>query len=231
MMEKVQWADGVEQALRNSFAERSLVDRFHARGYWRIHELAPTPEGPARLIRAEVEAQTFYLGHIVDRLRAYQSLKERPGHIVVPDTNALLHYNRLDKIDWAKVIGKRPVRLVVPLLVLDELDDKKYLGSDKIIKRARSALKPFEELRSGLEGRNLAELPTFDVTAEYLVDDEDHIRLANPDEELLGRARFLKQVTDQQVTVVTADYGVRARAVAPGLSVAHMLEEYARDAL
>jgi hypothetical protein len=90
----------------------------------------------------------------------------------VLDTNVLLHYQRIDQVDWGKVVKDSPMRLVVPHIVLDELDDKRYLGSDKIKERARSAIVPFDQRREQLEGQGYAKLPVGDATVEYLVDEE-----------------------------------------------------------
>jgi predicted ribonuclease YlaK len=140
----------------------------------------------------------------------------------------LLHYQRIDKVDWGKVVRVRPVRLVVLHIVLAELDDKRYVDSDKIREKARSAIVPLDELRKQLEEQGYAKLPVGEATVEYLVDEEDHTRRDNPDEEILDRARFLQQVIGRQVTVITADRGMRARAIARGLCVAEMPENLKR---
>jgi hypothetical protein len=91
-------------------------------------------------------------------LRTYLPLRGRPVHLAVVYTNVLL-YQRIDKVDWGGVIGDCPVRLVVSHVVLDELDDKRYLGSERIMERARSATVPFDEPREQLEGRATLRCP------------------------------------------------------------------------
>jgi rRNA-processing protein FCF1 len=182
-----------------------------------------------KLIDAEIDAQVVRLNALVSSLRGYLPLRDRPGHVAVLDTNVLLHYQRIDQVDWGKVVKGSPVRLVVPHIVLDELDEKRYLGSDKIRERARSAIVPFDERREQLEGQGYTKLPVGDATVEYLVDEGDHTRRDNPDEEIVDRARFLQQVIGRKVTVITADRGMRARAVSRGLQVAGMPAALARD--
>jgi hypothetical protein len=36
-----------------------------------------------------------------------------------------MHYQRLDEILWVEVLGASPVRIIVPICVIDELDNKK----------------------------------------------------------------------------------------------------------
>jgi rRNA-processing protein FCF1 len=222
----VTWAATCERQLRNLFADPGAIEGLHTQRYW--HLWTPGVHW-ARLIDAEIDVQVPRLNALASTLREYLHLRERPGHLAVVDTNVLLHYQRIDKVNWGNVVKDRPVRLVVPHIVLDELDDKRYLGSDKIRERARSAIAPLDELRGQLEGRGYAKLPVGDATVEYLIDEQNHTRRDNPDEEVLDRARFLQQLAGRTVTVITADRGMRARAVARRLRVAGMPDALARD--
>jgi rRNA-processing protein FCF1 len=222
----VTWAATCERQLRNLFADPGAIEGLHTQRYW--HLWTPGVHW-ASLIDAEIDVQVPRLNALASSLRAYLPLRERPGHLAVVDTNVLLHYQRIDKVNWGDVVKDRPVRLVVPHIVLDELDDKRYLGSDKIRERARSAIAPFDELRDHLEGQGYAKLPVGGATVEYLIDEQGHTRRDNPDEEVLDRARFLQQLTGRTVTVITADRGMRARAVASRLRVAGMPDVLARD--
>jgi rRNA-processing protein FCF1 len=222
----VDWAATCERQLRGLFADPGLIEGLHTQRYWQIW--VPGTHW-AKLIAAEIDVQVERLEGILGRLRSYLSLRQRPGRLTVVDTNVLLHYQRVDKVNWSDILKDAPVRVVIPHVVLDELDGKRYLGSDKIKKRARSAIVPFEELREQLEGRGYAELPVGQATVEYLVDEESHVRRENPDEEVVDRARFLQQMTGRLVTVITADLGMRARAVARGLPVAEIPDTLKRD--
>jgi predicted ribonuclease YlaK len=59
---------------------------------------------------------------------------------VVLDTNSLLHYEPPESISWAKIAWHSPVRLVIPLRVLEEVDAKKYSTNRRLRDRARSVL-------------------------------------------------------------------------------------------
>jgi predicted ribonuclease YlaK len=85
------------------------------------------------------------------------------------------------------------VRLVVPLLVLDELDDKTFSANNRLSKRADKVLREFDRFMDQVVESGTAEIrPT--VTLEVLLDEDDHRRRTNADTELLDRAEFLYQI-------------------------------------
>ncbi|WP_239395686.1 PIN domain-containing protein [Frankia sp. CiP3] len=223
------WADTCERQLRDVFADPAVLAGLHTERYWRIvSDVAHARQ--AMLINAEIDLQVRRLDGLAERLRGYLQLRSRPGAVAVVDTNVLLHHQHLDKILWGEVVGERPVRLVIPLLVLDELDDKRYSDSAAIRRKARSAVEPLDRLQPELERDAFAALPD-GTTVEYLLDDPGHRRQANPDDELLDRAQFLRQVIDLPVAVVTGDRGVRVRATArgAGLRAVVMPDKFARN--
>lgn len=218
------WVDNCERQGRSLFADPALIAGLHTDRYW--HMWQPGVHW-AKLIAAEIDVQVERLGAIADRLRSYRLLRARAGRLAVVDTNVLLHYQRMDMIDWFDVVSVRPVRVVVPHVVLDELDDKRYSG-DNIKRRARSAVVPFEEMRPALESEGFARLPVGEATVEFLVDEPNHQRQDSPDEEIVDRARFL-QAIGCDVVLVTADLGMRARAVVRRVPVVEMPSKFARD--
>ena len=58
----------------------------------------------------------------------------------MPDTNALLHYTRFDQLPWRARVGQPAVRLIIPLAIIDELDNKKYARREEFQQRAREML-------------------------------------------------------------------------------------------
>lgn len=61
------------------------------------------------------------------------------------DTNIFLHYKLFDQIDWLEVCSTEKCELVIPPIVIDELDKHK-IGNTKIGKRARNVLGKIEKL-------------------------------------------------------------------------------------
>jgi rRNA-processing protein FCF1 len=223
------WAERCEVQLRHIFTDDAVVQGVYTDRYWRIAEAAVLDRQP-QIISSEIRVQVERLSALGDWLHSQLRLGERPGAIVVVDTNVLLHHQRVDRILWSEVTGQRQVRLVIPLLVLEELDNRRYLGSADLKRKSRSAVEPLDHLQETFDREGYATLPD-GTTIEYLADDPNHRRDPNPDEEILDRAEFLHQVTKRPVLVMTGDRAMRVRIVArgSGLRAQLMPAKYARD--
>jgi hypothetical protein len=120
---------------------------------------------------------------------ALNSFIEWPGLIVVPDTSAFVEGMYFTDLNWqelADVDPHEPVRLVVPILVIEELDELKR-GRDRIRDRARSVLRRLWELNSNQ--KQPAVIPgSRPVTVDVLADDLWHVRLPVNDTEIIERA-------------------------------------------
>jgi len=79
----------------------------------------------------------------------FRDWAHRPGRVLVYDTNSLMHYQPPGLIDWAALAPAPQLRLVVPLVVIDELDRKIYAGSEKMARRATAALRALDQLLDG----------------------------------------------------------------------------------
>jgi predicted ribonuclease YlaK len=165
-----------------------------------------------------ISADGGRLGEVTARLRTLAGLAARPGSTCLLDTNALLHYTRFDQLPWPQRLGQELVRLVVPLAVVDELDGKKYARREEFQQRSR-------ELLALIDGYVTASPPAGystvrdGVTFEVLPDEPGHHRMPSNDQEILERCEFLHQVTGRQVTLITADTGMRINAQARRINV------------
>ncbi len=211
------WVDGTENQLRNLFVGPDLITLLHSERYWRIHNLGSYDTRPALLL-AEIDVQFGLLLSMVDRLEGYQRLAVRPGEVLVLDTNTFMHCTLFTDIDWIREFDAKAVRLVLPLLVLDELDDKTYSAHARLSKRASKVLRMLDQFMDDAIDAGGAQIRP-GVSLEVLRDDEDHSRRSNNDTELLDRSEFLWQVIERPVTLVTTDYGMRVRSKARGLRV------------
>ena len=148
------------------------------------------------------------------------------GVVVVVDTNIFLHHEQLfTAIDWHKIMSSHTsadgvVRVVVPLLVIDELDKNKRNNRPATQVRARATLREFDALlANGNQEVDLQPAPRR-VTFDVLVDDLDHVRLSDNDSELIACTRLLADlVHPAPLWLVTADTGMAVRAQAIGLTV------------
>jgi rRNA-processing protein FCF1 len=228
------WVNGAQARLRSVFVGTELEDSLLARGYWHVSmsSIPPSPE-LGRLVDEELIFQAGHpgvpgdgggrLGDAADRLRGLRRLAGRPGRICVPDTNALLHYARFDQLPWPERIGQLVVRLIVPLVVIDELDKKKYARREEFQQRARELLALIDRYETAAPDA-YAQLRE-GVTFEVLPDEPGHLRAASIDQEILERCEFLAQVTGSPVTLVTGDSGVRINARTRGIEVIKLGEE------
>ncbi|MDG4834143.1 PIN domain-containing protein [Solwaraspora sp. WMMD1047] len=217
------WADSAENQLRNLFAETDLLNSLHSERYWRIHNLDDYSARPAALLIAEIDLQLGLLLGTVGRLEGNRKLAQLPGDVLVLDTNTFMHCTLFTTIDWLKEFDAEAVRLVLPLLVLDELDDKTFSAHARLSKRASKVLRTLDPFMDRVVESGAVEIAP-GVTLEVLRDDEDHRRRGNNDTELLDRAEFLLQVIERPVTLVTTDYGMRVRSKARNLRVRVMPE-------
>ena len=71
-----------------------------------------------------------------------------------------MHYQRLDEIPWAEVLGVTLVRIILPICVIDELDNKKYTGSDRMSRRADLAIRALRQYSADLRPGSALLCPT-----------------------------------------------------------------------
>lgn len=227
VMAYVDWADKAERFLRGLYTSHAPADKILSRRYWGLTENS-SPAFIYKQLTAEIRLVRHQLEELTEEIKSLRKIGERPGRLAVPDTNVLLHFQRIDRVNWPDVLGERgPIRLVIPILILDELDEKRYTGSDKVRKIARTALQPLVENQAAIEKDGYAEILA-GTTVEYLFVGGDGAK-GNPDSDILDQAVLLQHVTDRDVTILSGDIGMRARAVTRGLQAVTMPSRLARN--
>ena len=86
----------------------------------------------------------------MDSLQALKIFIAQPGQIVVSDTSAFIEGEYFDQFDWHSLDGVaqgQPVRVIIPILVIEELDAKKTDRNGRVSGRARSVLRRLWEQR------------------------------------------------------------------------------------
>jgi rRNA-processing protein FCF1 len=164
-------------------------------------------------------------------------IQEAVGLGDIPRSRMLLRAEIVDRqaIDWSQLVnaGAAAVRLVLPRLVIDELDKSKESGSSQLRWRAGHTLGVLDELLDDPLGRavlkerdpdffdtaEVGRVPRDAVTLEVLYDDPYHVRLTDPDDEIIDRAVALQGYAGQKVRLVTMDTSMRLRARMRGLRV------------
>ncbi|WP_426568117.1 PIN domain-containing protein [Streptomyces canus] len=238
------WIYECEKQMRWLFTGQEHVNALFSRRFWHLveSEVQRQPNEPmeffydrasregakvGKLVKIETEIQVGRLKEIISMCDDLRHIRDREGLLAVPDTNVLLHYQKIDLIDWHAVLKHSgPIRLVIPILVLDELDDKRYTGSVNVRKAARTAIQPLDDRQADLEATGVAPLRD-NTSVEYLLSGGDSKR-GNPDSDILGQAELLQYAAGRPVTVVTGDRNMRQRAVVRGLRVVTVPSRYAR---
>ncbi len=223
------WVGTAESQLRNIFIDPSTWERLYGERHWQIYGLTQESPRAIELINNEATFQAAWLEELADRLKQLSDrLAAAPGHLTVLDTNVLLHFQPPDQVDWPAIVGTPEVRLVIPLRVVEELDEKKYTARDNLADRARRLL---SQLRTQLAPSAGGPTPLREkVTIEVPVDDGPRRRTLDADQEILDTCREL-QSGGQGVTFVTLvsdDTGITLRATAEGIRVVAMPEVYLR---
>lgn len=209
-----EWTWQAAEEINRRFSDREIAGQLRA-GRYRAILTAPLDE--ARLMMyVEIAELQNYFRTLANRVRALQERYGRAGALryAVLDTNTTLHFTRFDKVPWQKVFGKGTA-VMVPHVVVDEIDTKSYqTGDKKISRRARGVFRLLESvLEAGTE-----KATADDGTPVFIAADEPgHARLPVPDDELVASALRLHQaVAPVEVVVVSRDIGVRTRARAWG---------------
>lgn len=219
-----EWTWKAAEELNRRFSDREIAGQLRA-GRYRAILTAPLDE--ARLMMyVEIAELQGYFRSVANRVRAMRERYGRAGAVryAVLDTNTTLHFTRFDKVPWQRVLGKGTA-VMVPHVVVDEVDTKSYqTGDRKISRRARGVFRLLESvLEAGPENATAD-----DGTSVFIAADEPgHARLPVPDDELVASALRLQQaVAPAEVVVVSRDIGVRTRARAWGLPARPLPDAY-----
>lgn len=214
------FVDANEPMLRNTFPDPAVADGLLTERYWHIQmdTKGALPSGSSKfVINAEIGCQIERLTRIRAALETLRQLADRGGHMIVLDANVYLHCQPFQQINWNQEMKLGEIRIVLPMVILDELDKVKYMKGDRA-DRAASVAKVLDGFLPDMERQGYAEVRK-GVTIEIVTEEPGHRRHENHDTEMIQTAVVLKQATQLPVTVVTNDRGMRVRAHARGLTV------------
>ena len=140
------------------------------------------------------------------------------------DTNVFVHYEFFKNVDWAAELSTREVTLVVPPVVLEELDKRKWAGTRREKERAKTVLRAFRELglsttpiriRTGVSIMALDDEPDDAFLARH------RLQARAADDRLLASALALKErQPNARVLVLTGDTGLSIKAPTRQMEVA-----------
>jgi rRNA-processing protein FCF1 len=220
------WTAQVIKKIREIVDDPIIAARPRNDTYFVIIASSTTEPRTISMLNGELQELSAYFMECANELRMEKEcFKDHVGRSLVLDTNDFLHYQRFDKIPWIADYGPG-TRLVIPHVVVDEIDTKSYSEGDKIRKRARAVYRVLETYMDQIDNAKFARLPDGTIL-EILADDPGHPRMPNNDDEIVARASFLQQaIAPHKVTVISRDLGMRTRARARQLDAEKLNDKY-----
>ncbi|WP_405144386.1 PIN domain-containing protein [Sphaerisporangium sp. NBC_01403] len=232
-----EWANDTVRKLQTLISGADIDRLILTPRHWALYSVPVASAAPVRdLVKLELERQATAMQ---DAYKALDFLATRwadLGVFVVVDTSVYCHHpQRLDEADLAADlgIGEEPLHIVIPMVVIDELDRLKDRGNGDAKVNARKTLKVLDQVLSdpGDIGRIREAGPSVldpgikrgVITVELLPDPPSHIRLPRSDDEIVDQALALEGLADRRVRVVTYDTGQSTRARLAGLEAVKLL--------
>jgi len=216
--------EGIERVFRTALLDADWLDQLQTPRYWAIYDMTEATARPFPLVEAEINRLDRWLAAFqreLARVMAEDGDCDPSKVRLVLDTSAVVRHHSFSDVCWPDYLSGRPVRLVIPILVVRQLDDLKDSGKAP---KARSRLKKIRETLLG-SGRGPAPLPQPNVTLELLMDPPAHSRLGNADEEIIRRTQYLQGRPGGPVQLVTGDYTMEFMAEADGVPVLFLPDE------
>jgi rRNA-processing protein FCF1 len=193
------------------------------------HRLVMAPPMSERqmngLLQREWQEWDARLGRVLSDLDGLRAFLNWPGRLVVLDTSALMEGEFFTEYDWHSLDGsldRVPVRLIVPSLVTEELDELKRRPGERQRAKARRVLTALWDLHCSAPARPAALPDPSDVTIEVLLDGAWHQRMPNNDGEIIDQALEVRDGTGRPVILAACDYTMLYRAAPAGLTVVLM---------
>ncbi|MFF4542254.1 PIN domain-containing protein [Streptomyces aureus] len=237
LLDYLEWAQNSARQLKNQVSPEDLatlvLTKRHDTLLDGVGHLAATSQ--QRLVHLLVDQE------LADRIEGFEAvidfLKEQDGHwagrelLVVADTSFYCHNpERLELADLHQILGlqpSKPIRMLFPIVVVDELDGRKESGKQQARWRAPHALGLLDEvLQGGTFGVWKPEVANFDagdvrgrISMEIVLDQRGHVRLPIADEEIIDRAVAIQALSGRPVRLLTCDTSQHTRGCAAGLEV------------
>lgn len=237
--EYLRWANEAVRMLRHSVREADLERLVLTRRYWTIQAMATGPVGMAsNLVEVEIDDRTTVFEEARRTTEAEFKRWDERGRLVVADTSFFhRHPEKLDEADLSKVIGSReaPISLVVPMVIIDELEKQKYASQKDLRWRSAVTLAVIERVagqygtgrlrEADFSGITQGEIPSGEHRIDVLFDLPGHVRLSINDDEIVDRAFAVQLLSGKPVTFLTYDTNQAMRARHAGINAVMKLRK------
>jgi len=224
------------RVLRWQLGRRDLEELLLTRRYWALTaDQAPTPS-LSDVLNTEAEDRRYELRRVINALSASIARWSGAELLVVPDSSAFyaapLRLGEWDIRASLSLGSDQRVRLLLPMVVVDELDRLKENPQPHKRWRAGQALRVITgTVGDGLWGQMARQNKGAPqgVTLEVLVDPAGHHRLPIADDEIVERASAIAAVAGKPLTLLTSDTGQAMRGRHAGLGVVLMPSRHAAE--
>ncbi len=219
------WAENAETQLRAHFDDQEPWRGLHTERYWRIRAISDETLRPHPMIEGEVADQELTLETLRKQLLHYQKILTVAAdeRLFLIDTNALIHGSLFTQVRWSEHVSEKQVRLIMPLIVLDELDGQKNKGNHE----AGGVLRELDKLLPAGEALSLTRVRD-NVTLQIVDEPTAHERIGNADDEIVHQAGYFASHCSNRITIVTMDRAMRVRAEAARIPVLMLPAELRR---
>ena len=172
------------------------VDRLvMSQRHWLLQGLDPATRGNtlASLVDLETRLVANRLDQAAGEMERDVLRWRRPGWVVVPDTNVYMHHTTpFDETDWYMTVGvEETIRIVMPLVIVDELDRQAHQGRPGDA-GCRTSLRTIDQmLGDPTEPAKVRPDRSRGFLFELLLDPVGHVRLPVADDEIVDRVAAL----------------------------------------
>jgi hypothetical protein len=240
----IQWANDSARKLALEVRAADVDRIILSKRYWHLQSMVE--EGArgrlGNLLDAEFQERTRVVEDAVSTVKSEIVRWSQPGVLVVADTSFYItHPQKIEEADVASLlpIWEEKVRILVPILVVDELDGLKESRQSDVRWRAGYTLAVFDRILrvptqpGPLRAEDFSAIdnatggiPRGEVTVEILFDPAGHGRLPIADDEIVDRALAAQTLGGRGVTFLTYDTGQAMRARYAGLEAVKLTKEW-----
>jgi PIN domain-containing protein len=167
--------------------------------------LAPAGTNQYSLVAREQSRWRGRLRRIEEEMQGDKRFAGRPGFPVIVDTSVLMEALPLSAITWPDLVGAAnagQIRVIVPILVVEELDELLHDRDAKRRDKARHARRFLWSLHSGTRPTEPSRLPDNQaITLEVAVDRSWRERSSDNDAEIIEQALQVYRLTGRALLV------------------------------
>ncbi|MEJ8639032.1 PIN domain-containing protein [Streptomyces sp. MS2.AVA.5] len=240
----LEWATESARMLRSQISDRDLDQLVFTDRYRALLGSCGTLINPAQerllngLVQLEVTERVEAFEAAVAALSAQIGRWSQREAFVVADSSFYIQNDvKLADVDLHEILDVprwKYVRLLFPIVVVDELDDLKDASKKRARWRAAHTLGRLDEVLSGgthgilHEGEHTADGETRGrINVEIVLDPPGHVRLDRPDVEIIDRTVAIQGLAgrDRDVRLLTCDTSQHTRGRAAGLKVTKVATE------